>query len=255
MAVVWAVPALGQTATGTEAAPSVVFLPRAAFHMTAEHLSGDDERYVWDANFGGELDLVGYGTGRFTFEANYQVILGEQIRAFDPNQGNYILAGAASLQVRGTEVAGVLYHQSRHLADRPKQDAVDWNMLGGRVRRRVLMRAATIDARADLRGVFMKSYVDYEWELDAGLRGDVQVRPGVGILLAAGIRHLGVDGSLDRGDQTGFRVEGGVRLEGRAGAIELFVAGERRIDPFPVEVGTASWVTAGFRLLSRESGR
>ena len=69
------------------------------------------------------------------------------------------------------------------------------------------------------------------------------------------IRYLGVDGSLSRGNQTGYRVEGGFRFEGRAGAIELFVAGERRIDPYPVEVGTAQWVTVGFRLLSRSSGR
>ena len=240
--VVWALPARGQT---------VEFLPRTAFHMTAEHLSGDDPRYVWDANFGGELDIVDYGAGRFTFEGNYQVVLGEEIRAFDPNQGNYILAGITSARLGATEVAGVLYHQSRHLADRPKQDAVDWNMIGGRVRRRFLYREATIDARADLRGVFMKSFVDYSWELDAGVRTDVKVRPGVGVLAGVGTRYLGVDGSLNRGNQTGYRLEGGVRLEGRAGAIELFLAAERRIDPFPLEVATARWMTAGFRLLSR----
>jgi hypothetical protein len=148
-------------------------------------------------------------------------------------------------------VAGVLYHQSRHLADRPKELAVDWNMLGGRIRRRFQHRQVSIDARADLRGVFMKSFVDYSWELDAGARSDVQVHPGVGLLLMGNVRHLGVNGSQDRGDQTGFRVEGGVRFEGRAGAIEVFVSAERRIDPYPIEFGTARWVTAGFRLLSR----
>jgi len=219
--------------------------------MTAEHLSSADPRYVWDANFGGELDIVDYGVGRFSFEANYQVILGEQIRAFDPNQGNYVLAGLASARLGATEVAWVLYHQSRHLADRPKQDAVDWNMMGGRVRRQLLYRSASLEAHADLRGVFMKSFVDYSWELDAGTRTDVKIRPGVGLLGEVGLRHLGVDGSLSRGAQTGYRVEGGVRLEGRAGAVELFVAAERRIDPFPLEIGTARWITAGFRLLSR----
>jgi hypothetical protein len=223
--------------------------------MTAEHLSSDDPRYVWDANFGGELDIVGSRDARFTFEANYQVILGEEIRAFDPNQGNYILAGVTSFRAGATELAGVLYHQSRHLADRPKQDAVDWNMLGGRVRRRFTFRDAAFDARADLRGVFMKSFVDYSWELDAGVRSDVKLRPGVGLMAALAARYLGVDGSHDRGDQKGYRAEGGVRLEGRAGAIELFIAGERRIDPFPLELGTAHWLTAGFRLLGRASGR
>ena len=65
------------------------------------------------------------------------------------------------------------------------------------------------------------------------------------------IRYLGVDGSLERGNQTGYRVEGGVRFDGDAAAIELFVGGERRIDPYPVEFGIAEWVTVGFRLLTR----
>jgi len=229
----------------------VEFMPRTAFHMAAEHLSGDDPRFVWDADFGGELDVVDYGYGRFTFEANYQVVLGEEIRSFDPNQGNYILAGNVSARTRGFEVAAQLYHQSRHLADRPKEEAIDWNTLGGRVRRPFKYREASFDARADVRGVFMKTTVDYSWEIDAAVRSDVKVRPGVGVLAAADVRYLGVDGSRDRGNQTGYKVEGGVRFEGRNGAVELFVAGERRIDPYPVEVGVAQWFTTGFRLLSR----
>jgi hypothetical protein len=261
---VCAVPARSQTTdpgsdSGSQSAEAttrtVTFLPRTAFHIKAEHLSGDDPRYVWDADVGGEIDIIDYGMGRATFEANYEVVLGEEIRPFDPNQGNYILTGLASVRSGATEFAGMLYHQSRHLADRPKEDAVDWNMLGGRVRRKFSYAPAIIDARADLRGVFMKTSVDYSWELDAAVRSDVKVHPGVGLLAAIDIRYLGVDGSKGRGNQTGYKVEGGVRFEGRAGAIELFVAGERRIDPFPLEVGTAQWVTAGFRLLSRSSGR
>jgi hypothetical protein len=64
-------------------------------------------------------------------------------------------------------------------------------------------------------------------------------------------RIVGVDGSRDRGTQAGYLAEGGVRFEGNGGAMELFVAAERRIDPFPVEFGTANWLKAGFRLLSR----
>jgi hypothetical protein len=230
---------------------TVEFMPRTAFHMAAEHLSGDDPRYVWDADFGGELDVVDYGYGRFTFEANYQVVLGEEIRSFDPNQGNYILAGYVSARTPIVEVAAELYHQSRHLADRPKEEAVDWNMLGGRVRKAFKYNQATFDARADIRGVFMSTTVDYTWELDAALRSDVKVHPGVGLFAAADVRYLGVDGSQNRGNQTGYKVDGGVRFQGSRGAIEVFIAGERRIDPYPVEVGVAQWFTAGFRLLSR----
>jgi hypothetical protein len=251
--IVWALPAPAQTVPAPDDSTSgVEFLPRTLFHMTAERLSDDDPRLVWDTHFGGELDLVDYGRGRFTFVGDYEAILGEELRTFDPNQGSYILAGAASARARGTEVAAIFHHQSRHLSDRAKEEPVDWNMVGGRVRRRFLVREATLDARADLRGVVKKSFVDYSWELDAAVRSDVKVSAHTGVMASGDVRVLGVDGSHNRGNQIGYRVEGGVRFTGRAGAIELFVAAERRIDPFPLESGTAQWASAGFRLLSRE---
>jgi len=232
--------------------PTVSFLPRAEFHMTAEHLSGtDDERFRWDANFGGALDLVDYTRGRLTFAANYQAILGEERRAFDPNQGNYMLEGALSARLKQIEAALVFHHTSRHLGDRDKEDPVDWNMLGGRVNRAFLLGAAFVDVEGDLRWVVQHSFVDYKWELDTHVRADLLLRPGLGVLAAGGVRHLGVDGTAGRDGQTGYRGEGGFRFEGGAGAVELFVAAERRIDPYPLEFGTATWMTAGFRLLSR----
>jgi hypothetical protein len=251
--IVWALPACAQTPTVQgDPARGVEFLPRTLFHMTAERLSGDDPRLVWDTHFGGELDVVDYGRGRFTFVGDYEAILGEELRTFDPNQGSYILAGSASARARGVEFAAVFHHQSRHLSDRAKEEPVDWNMLGGRVRRRFLVGEATLDARADLRGVVQKSFVDYSWELDAAVRTVVTVGSHTDVTASGGVRYLAVDGRHDRGNQIGYRVEGGVRFTGRAGAIELFVAAERRIDPFPLETGTAQWASAGFRLLSRE---
>jgi hypothetical protein len=220
--------------------------------MTAERLSGDDPRLVWDTHFGGELDFIDYGWGRATFVGAYEAILGEELRTFDPNQGSYILAASASARVDDAEIAVVFHHQSRHLSDRAKDEPVDWNMLGGSVRRRFLVREAALDARADLRGVIKKSFVDYSWELNAAVRTDVKVGAHTGVMATGGVRYLGVDGSRNRGNQIGYRIEGGVRFEGRAGAIELFVAAERRIDPFPLESGTAHWASAGFRFLSRE---
>src|SRR5688572_31064076 len=77
--------------------PPVEFMPRVAFHLSAEKLGGvENERYRWDTNFGGELDIIDYRVGRSTFVANYQAILGEEIRPLEPNQGNYILEGSRS---------------------------------------------------------------------------------------------------------------------------------------------------------------
>jgi hypothetical protein len=248
-----AAPVAAQTAAAPDSdpAPAVQFLPRSAFHMGAEHLSSSDPRFIWDANFGGELDFVDYGVGRATFVANYQVILGDEFHAFDPNQGNYILGGAVSARLAGAEFAAVFHHESRHLSDRAKREPVDWNMVGGRVRKAMTLGIVQMDARADLRRVILKSFVDYNWELDADLRNVYRVAPRAAFISDVDLRLLGVDGSQARGTQSGVRVEGGIRFEGRGGAVELFAAGERRIDPYPLEFGTASWFTAGFRLLSR----
>lgn len=239
-------------ATSASAQPTVQFVPRFDFQLGAERLGSDgDRRFAWDADLGGELDVIDYGAGRATFAASYEVVMGDQLRRFDPNQGNYIMAGLASVRVAGLELAGMFYHQSRHLSDRPKTAAIDWNMIGARIAHDFTRGRSRWAARADLRRTIRKSFVDYEWELDAEGRGRIEVRRHVSVISALRARILGVDGSRDRGTQTGFLAEGGVRFEGNAGAMELFVAGERRIDPFPLEFGTATWLKAGFRLLSR----
>jgi hypothetical protein len=238
-------------AVPASAQPAIQFIPRYDFSVGAEYLAHDDPRFIWDADFFGEIDAVDYGFGRFTFWANYEVVMGEELRAFDPNQGNYILAGSLSARAAGFEMAGVFYHQSRHLSDRPKMPAVAWNMMGGRVTRVFRTGRAEWQARADLRGTIEHAYVDYRWELEPGVQGRIEVRPGVAVVSAVRARVLGVDGTRDRGTQTGFVAEAGVRFEGRAGAIELYAGAERRIDPYPLDFGTATWARAGFRLLSR----
>jgi hypothetical protein len=243
--------ALLASAAPAPAQQLVQFLPRFDFYLAGEYLSDDDKRYSWDADFGGQVDVVDYRAGRVTFITNYEVVMGTQLRRFDPNQGNYILAGTASARAAGFELAGMFYHQSRHLSDRPKIGAVDWNMAGVRVVRDVTRGRSEWRTRVDVRGVVQKSFVDYQWEVDTEGRGRIALVPRVSLISAGGIRVMGVDGTRNRGNQTGFLAEGGVRFEGNVAAMEFFVAAERRIDPFPVEFGTVTWLKTGFRVLSR----
>ena len=230
---------------------SVQFLPRYAFHLGAEHLSAGSSRFVWDTNFGGEIDFVDYGFGRATFGANYQAILGNEIRAFDPNQGNYTINALLSGRHKGFEAAVQFYHQSRHFSDRFKVTPIDWNMVGARLGRTISHDTLILETRIDARKVVKRTTVDYRWELEA----DMSIRRPLphGTALIGGLtgRIVGVDGSQNRGTQHGFRAEGGLRFEGKAGAVEFFMADERRIDPYPLEFGTAHWVSLGFRFLSR----
>ena len=230
---------------------TVQFFPRYDFHLGAEHLSQDDPRFVWDTNFGGEMDFVDYGAGRTTFAANYEAVLGEQFRTFDPNQGNYFLDLSSSVRAHGYEMAALLHHTSRHLSDRFKRIPVDWNMLGAAVGRDLRRGTIVMRPHGDLLGVWLKSNVDYRWEANGGLDVEVPVHPHVSVVTGGNVRVVGVDGSRNRGTQTGSRVESGVRFEGTRGAIELFVAGERRIDAYPLEMSSLSWLSAGFRFVSR----
>ena len=249
-----AAPSLAQTAPAqaTQAGSTgPEFLSRFDFLVGLEYLVSDDPRFVWDAYWGGDLDLIDYGRGALTFAATYETILGNEFREFDPNQGNYMLGGSASVRARAVEISGVFHHVSRHLSDRAKRFPVDWNMIGGRVQGGVIRGRTEIRAQVDIRGVIEKSLVDYDWEMDASSGVRMGLTPRVALVGSGGFRVVGVDGSRDRGDQYGWRGEGAVRIDGGAAALELFVAGERRIDPYQLEFSTMTWLTTGFRLLSR----
>jgi hypothetical protein len=215
------------------------------------HLSSDSPRYNWEANYGGEFGIVAYGRTQLTFVANYQAVLGEQMWEFDPNQGNYLVAGSLTTVFGGIEAGPTFYHQSRHLSDRAKDFPVDWNMLGGRVAKHIEEGAGTVDLRVDLRRSIVKSYVDSEWELNAGGRGQYRLHRHVALVGGGFLRRLTVDDTHGRGPQTGGRVDGGIRIDGTNAAVEFFLAVERRIDPYPLDFGTERWTSVGMRFISR----
>jgi hypothetical protein len=240
-----AVPAFAQ--------PRVDFFPSSRFFMDAEHLGTDSIQYKWRADFHGDVDLLTWPRGgRATFLANYEVVLGNEFQRFDPEQGNYTLEGSAMQRVMGVDVGVVFHHLSRHVSDRSKRSHVDWNMWGVRVRHDVTRGPLSVALQADVRDVVARSFVDYRNELQA--RADVayQWRPRIGIIGSTRLRIVGVDDTYGRDAQTGFRAEGGVRLGGTGGAVELFLAGERRVDADVTALGPRNWVAAGFRLRSRE---
>ena len=243
-------PAAAQTLPSSPS-PYVDFFTRYDFYVSLEHLFSEDERFVWDANWGGALDIVDYGAGRLVFVANYQTILGSEFRAFDPNQGNYIIEGSLTARVPRAELAAVFHHVSRHLSDRPKRFPVDWNMIGGRILANTTRGGTELQGQFDLRAVILKTTVDYRWEMETDVRGRRRLRPRWSAIGRGRLHLLGVDGTRARGTLVGYRGEGGIQIEGRGALVDLFVAGERRIDPYQLEFSTVNWVTAGFRISSR----
>jgi len=231
--------------------PAPDFLTRYDFHLAANVLAIDDPRFSWETHFGGDLDLVDYVVGRASMLVDYQAILGDQLRPFDPNQSYYVLEASSSFRAPGVEIAGVFHHVSRHLSDRDKTFPIAWNIIGARALRRLEVAGVRFDAYGGAGVVAGHSNVDYSWtaDLDLSIRRAITSR-------VEGFAHghgdvFGVDGSGNRGTQTGGRVEAGVRFNGRAGALELFAGFERRIDADPLDFQAQRWAIAGFRLVSR----
>ena len=203
------------------APPSRSFFTRYDFHLTGVALSIDDPRFTWDARFGGEVDLIDYVAGRTSIAVDYEAVLGDQFRAFDPNQGNYILEASSSARAGQTEIVGVFHHVSRHLSDRPKLFAIAWNTFGARVLRSWSVGGTTVDGdrrsgqghrstpSSTTLGRARRTCVRHALAPEADVfmhgtgRGD---RP----------RRADVDRGAGPNAQAGGLVEAGVRLKGRA---------------------------------------
>jgi hypothetical protein len=246
---------LGTFAAAQEPLPnppaSPAFLSRYQYRVEVAGLAHDDDRFSWDGHIGADVDVVDYVSGRFSVLADYQVVMGNQLQPFDPNQGNYTLAGALSVRARSTEYAAVFHHVSRHLSDRAKQGAIAMNMLAGRVLRQFRSRDTTIDLRADFGRLTQRSYVDYTWIGKAHLVVRHPLTPRVSALARASGETYLVDKALaGRTRQNGGRLEGGVRIAGRAASVELFGGYERVVDADPFDRLPRRWAFAGLRVVN-----
>jgi hypothetical protein len=235
-----------------DAAPQAPqFLSRYDFQLSAAALANSDDRFSWDTHFGGDVDVVDYVRGRLSSYMDYQAVLGNELRPFDPVQGNYILELSMSYRLPQAEVAAMFHHVSRHMSDRPKLFPIAWNVLGIRVLRRATIRNTTVDVVADLGGMTQRAHVDYRWAGNVDVVGRRQLSPRFGVF-ARGVMHLkGVSDERRRPTQVGGLVETGIGMIGEAGVGELFFGFENRFDAHPLDFEARRWFMVGFRALRR----
>ena len=238
------------------------FLTRYDFHLSIARLMPSvpavasqlvDDRFAWDAHFGGSFDIADFVVGRLGVIVDYQTVMGSERQPFDPTQGNYTLEGFVSGRVNAaTEVAGIFHHVSRHRSDRPKDFAIAYNEVGARVTHRRTFGATTVDVDVEGGRTIQHSYVDYTWLGEAQLLVRHPVNERVGIFAHGSGQAFAVNEALaKRGAQAGALVEAGVRLTGRAGVLEIFAGYEKRVDADPLDRLSQRWGLVGFRLLSR----
>jgi hypothetical protein len=232
-----------------EASPRVEFLSRFDYRMAGNALSGDDQRFSFDAHWVGDFDLVDYAYGRLTFLADYQAILGEEFRPFDPYQSNYHLQAAASWREGAAEWALVFHHLSRHLGDRPKRDSVAMNAWLVRMLKQFERNGTTIDVKGDVGPVVARAWLDYQWWGNVHVVVRRPISPRAGFYARGMGETYGCDADVaGRGQQWGGRIESGLRVNGRGAAIEVFGGFERMIDADPLDRQTRQWAIAGLRV-------
>ena len=246
---------LGAQSDGVATEPSserVTLLPSYGYHLNFQRLAINDIRFTWQGDFGGEVGLVDYGAGQVTFSANFETILGDELGAFDPNQGRYTLDVSASLGVGPYDLAGVFHHVSRHLSDRSKAFPIDWNMVGLQLFRSTDVGRLHLDGSGRAYFTTQRSFVDYRAEFGGALAGRYERSARVAAIVSGMVIIRTVDPSVfQRDTRVGGRGELGIRLTGGGAAVEFFVAREARIDADPLDLTTRHWTSLGFRLLSK----
>jgi hypothetical protein len=237
---------------GAARADDAVLLPEASLRLAALRYASDEAQFKWSGWIGGGLTLVrAAGTG-LRVDADVETIIGGQQRTFDANQANYQLEVSLRREFGATEVQAVFHHVSRHLEDRPKTQAVDWNLLGLRVARRF---GGAWPARVEIGfgRTTQVSLVGYRWELSGRARaeralgaaqagtsgyGDLRLR----FMQAEATPAFPRDGFVDA------HLEAGLRLRRDTRHAALFLAFERRNDVFLLEPGARSRMIVGLRL-------
>jgi hypothetical protein len=227
-----------------QAGAEITFLPRGFVRLEGARYVPSDEAQVWSTWVGAGAEVLQAGQVTFEFTADVETIIGSEIRTFDPDQANYHLAGAMRIAVAGDEVVPFFHHVSRHEVDRPKVQAVDWNIVG--IRGRMNFAGGRTWVVAGIGHTIGETPVGYGWELT--LRAEAEpVRP---LYAAADVRHLTAEPVplFPRGSFTDLSLEGGARWHRGAHAIDLFAAYERRNDVFVQAAAVRDRLLLGFRI-------
>jgi len=240
--------------TAAQTPPVPGFLTSYRFHLNALRLGSDRDSFVWDTDFGGDLDVFDLQYFRGNVLVNFESIVGRQIRAIDPNQGNYTvdLSTWWRTGLRGAELGATFHHVSRHLSDRDKDFAIAWNMVGLQFASPLVLAGWDIDVGYRLLKTVQRSFVDYTGEIGGSIQASRPMHRRVSLIVGGELTAVAVSAAeRGRGNQFGSRIEIGARFPGRAGVGEIFIARERRIDANPLDVEPTMFTMAGFRFLSK----
>jgi hypothetical protein len=242
------------TALAAESTGAADFLPAVSIHLEAARYAPVETDLHWTTTIGGGADVVGLGGFRGYIVGDVETIIGSTRRAFDATQANYHLELGGRWRLGGVALNPFFHHVSRHLSDREKAPAVDWNMLGVRAEARLSLGGRRAQVGGSAGHTTLASLVGYRWELTG--QGDVELlrrgrTAGYG---AARARLVTIDPEpeLPRGDFLDWAVEGGFRYRSEQRVFEAFAAYERRNDVLPLVPSVRDRGLFGIRFVVNE---
>ena len=229
----------------------VELFPEVTVQMTAARYAPTEDAFVWDGWIGAGAGLLRVGRATAYFTADVETIIGREKRTFDANQAAYHLEAGARIRFGRHLLDPFFHHVSRHLVDRPKVDAVDWNMVGLRIAGPLPGPLSSAGRYAASVGHTIQwSKVSYLWELTALLEVDVVSRPWGAAYLLASARAVSVKDPpvLARGSFVDFTGEGGLRFPRGGRNLAFFTAYERRNDVYLEVPGLRSRALIGLHV-------
>jgi hypothetical protein len=247
-------------ATAALSAPAfgadVEVLPAVSVHLEAARYAPSERDLRWTTWIGAGATALRVGSWTFFGNADLETILGDELRTFDATQANYHLALGARVPLGPLVLSPFFHHVSRHHVDRPKQRAVDWNVLGLRLSGQTRPGGVPVRFGASLGRTTQASLPGYEWEVRAAAEGRVWQQGSGSALVRGALRLVTVreEDTLPRGDFADWTLEGALRWERGGRALEAFLSAEKRNDVFLEVPGSRQRALLGLRvLLDREA--
>ena len=230
--------------------PTVEVLPDVAVRLGAARYIPADTDFRWEGWVGAGAGLVRVRGATAYFTADVETIIGNERRGFDANQANYHLEGGVGAHLLGGNAAFYFNHVSRHYADRPKDQAVDWNELGVRYGRALLEGRRPVRITVSVGHTTLASLVGYEWIGTAEVDAEPARSGQVALFVRAGARAVSIDPdpALPRGSFLDAFFEAGPRWAREGRALDLFAAVERRNDVFLEVPEARDRAIIGFRI-------
>ena len=225
-------------------------LPEVSVHLRAARYVPTRTDFHWQGWIGAGAGLTRFGGTTPYFTADVETIIGNTLRAFEANQANYHLEAGVRQRLGDATATVFFHHVSRHYVDRPKVQAVDWNLLGVRLATPLRTGTHPVRATASVGHTTLASLVGYRWEVTAEVDAQPARIGSAALFVRANVRAVTVDPdpALDRGGFVDASVECGPRWERDGRAIDLFASLERRNDVFLESPGRMNRALLGFRI-------